>query len=66
MYTDGLVEVSVYVNKSKHQQRPPEYVYDGATIVLNQVISGIEVSIVGKIPVHSAKAIAESIRFTGT
>jgi len=64
MYTDGLVDVSVYVNKSKLQRRAPDHVYDGATLVLNQVINGVEVSIVGKIPVHSAKTIAESIRFT--
>tara|TARA_B110000881_G_scaffold219888_1_gene243079 strand:- start:464 stop:1567 length:1104 start_codon:yes stop_codon:yes gene_type:complete len=65
MYTDGLVEVSVYVNKSTSQRRAPDFVYDGATIALNQIINGIEVSIVGKIPVYTAKTIAESIRFTG-
>jgi sigma-E factor negative regulatory protein RseB len=34
---------------------------DGATVVLNQVNKGFEVSVVGKIPSTTAKKIADSI-----
>ena len=34
---------------------------DGATVVLNQVVNGFEVSVVGKIPANTAKAIADSV-----
>jgi len=62
LFSDGLVDVSVYVGASKDKQRDVEYVMDGATLVLNQVNNGFEVSIVGKIPSATAKAIADSIR----
>lgn len=61
LFSDGLVDVSVYVNNSSDNQRPMEFVMDGATVVLNQVNKGIEVSVVGKIPTTTAKAIADSV-----
>lgn len=61
-FTDGLVNVSVYVSPSHEQQRAADFVFDGATIALNQVVKGIEVSVVGKIPSASAKRIADSVR----
>lgn len=61
-FTDGLVNVSVYVSPSQEQQRTADFVFDGATIALNQVVNGIEVSVVGKIPSVSAKRIADSVR----
>ncbi|NMP29968.1 transcriptional regulator [Thalassotalea sp. M1531] len=61
LFNDGLVDISVYVNPSADKQRPMEYVMNGATVVLNQVNNGIEVSVVGKIPSVTAKAIADSI-----
>lgn len=64
-FSDGLVDVSVYVSPSKSAKREVEYVKDGATIVLNQVINGKEISIVGKIPANTAKAIADSVSFRG-
>jgi len=63
LFNDGLVDISVYVNPSKDKQRAIEYTSDGATLVLNQVMNNIEVSIVGKIPLASAKKIANSISF---
>jgi len=60
-FSDGLVDISIYVNGTKEQQRAADYVMDGATLVLNQVNKGIEVSVVGKIPSQTAKAIADSI-----
>ncbi len=61
LYNDGLVDVSVYVAASQDKQRAVEYVMDGATVVLNQVVNGIEISVVGKIPFTTAKAIADSV-----
>lgn len=61
LFSDGLVEFSVYVSQSADKQRAVEYVMDGATVVLNQVVNGVEVSVVGKIPSSTAKAIADSV-----
>jgi len=61
LFSDGLVDISIYVNGTKEQQREVDFVMDGATLVLNQVNKGIEVSVVGKIPSQTAKAIADSI-----
>ncbi|PHR82237.1 MAG: transcriptional regulator [Colwellia sp.] len=63
LFNDGLVDVSVYVNPSKDKQRVIEFAYDGATLVLNQIINNVEVSVVGKIPAATAKKIANSVRF---
>ena len=64
LFNDGLVDVSVYVSRSADKQRPMEFVMNGATIVLNQVVNGFEVSVVGKIPSATAKAIADSVVLT--
>jgi len=61
LFSDGLVDISVYVNPSAEKQRPVEYASDGATLVFNQIINGLEVSVVGKIPLLTAKKIADSI-----
>jgi sigma-E factor negative regulatory protein RseB len=63
LFHDGLVDVSVYVNPSKDKQRSIEFANDGATLVLNEVMNNVEVSIVGKIPVATAKKIINSVRF---
>lgn len=64
LFNDGLVDISVYVNPSKEKQRAIEYANDGATLVLNQVVNNIEVSVVGKIPLATAKEIVSSVSFT--
>ncbi len=61
LFSDGLVEISVYVNPSQEAFRSPEYASDGATIVFNQIVQGVEVGVVGDIPLTTAKKIAESI-----
>lgn len=63
LFNDGLVDLSVYVNPSQDKQRAIEFAYDGATLVLNQIINNVEVSVVGKIPVATAKNIVNSVRF---
>jgi len=61
LFSDGLVDISIYVNASKEKQRNADFAMEGATLVLNQVNDGIEVSVVGKIPSKTAKTIADSI-----
>ena len=61
LFNDGLVDVSVYVNNSDVRQRATDFVMDGATVVLNQVVKGFEVSVVGKVPPEAAKKIADSV-----
>jgi len=63
LFNDGLVDVSVYVNPSKEKQRAIEFANDGATLVLSQVVNNIEVSVVGKIPLETAKRIVSSVSF---
>lgn len=60
-FSDGLVDISVYVNTSQVKFREPEYANDGATIVYNHVVQGIEIGVVGDIPLATAQKIAESI-----
>ncbi|HCM46258.1 MAG TPA: transcriptional regulator [Colwellia sp.] len=61
LFSDGLTEVSVYVNPSNENFRAPEYASDGATMVFNHILQGVEVGVVGDIPLATAKKIAESI-----
>lgn len=61
LFSDGLTEVSVYVNPSKEKFRAPEYASDGATMVFNHIVRGVEVGIVGDIPLATAQKIAKSI-----
>ncbi|XPF93656.1 MucB/RseB C-terminal domain-containing protein [Colwellia sp. RE-S-Sl-9] len=61
LFSDGLVDVSVYINKSAVNHREPEFVMNGATGIFNQVIKGVEVSVVGKISSITAKDIADSV-----
>lgn len=61
LYSDGLVDISIYVNPSQESQRSVDYVMDGATVALNQVNNGIEISVVGKVPSITAKKIADSV-----
>ncbi len=61
MFSDGLIDVSVYVNPSKEKFMAAEYASDGATLVFNHILQGIEVGIVGDIPLITARKIAESI-----
>ena len=61
LFSDGLVDISVYVNPTRETQRATDFVFDGATVALNQVTNGMEVSVVGKIPSSTAKQIADSV-----
>lgn len=61
LFTDGLVDVSVYVNLNNAGTRAAEYASDGATLVFNHIVQGVEISVVGDIPLVTAKKIANSI-----
>jgi len=61
LFSDGLVDVSVYVNPSQENFREHEFANDGATLVFNQVSQGVEIGVVGEIPLSTAKKIADSI-----
>jgi len=61
LLSDGLVEISVYINPSSVEPRPVEHANDGATLVLTQIDQGLEVSVVGNIPLITAKKIADSV-----
>ncbi|WP_019028503.1 MucB/RseB C-terminal domain-containing protein [Colwellia piezophila] len=62
-FSDGLVDISVYVNPSQQTYREPEYAHDGAIMVFNYIVQGIEVGVVGNIPLATARKIAESIKY---
>jgi len=61
LFSDGLVDVSIYVSPSQENFREHEFANDGATLVYNQIIQGVEIGVVGEIPLATAKKIAESI-----
>ena len=61
LFSDGLVDVSVYVGLASKGQQPLGYANDGATVVLTKVFNHIEVSVVGKIPANTAVKIADSV-----
>lgn len=62
MFSDGLVDISVYVNNSDINKRKAQFTNDGATLAFSQILNNIEVSIVGDIPIKTAKAITDSIQ----
>lgn len=61
LFSDGLVDISVYANPSQEKFRELEYASDGATMVFNHIAQNVEISIVGDIPLATASKIAESI-----
>jgi sigma-E factor negative regulatory protein RseB len=61
LLSDGLVEISVYINPNNDEARPVEYASNGATLVFSQINNGLEISVVGKIPLVTAKKIADSV-----
>lgn len=63
MFSDGLIDISVYVSLSEDGNRASGYAQDGATVAFNEVVNGLEVSVVGKIPVLTAKKIADAVVF---
>jgi sigma-E factor negative regulatory protein RseB len=61
LFSDGLVDISVYIGPALKNQQPIGYVNDGATVVLTKTFNQVEVSVVGKIPANTAVRIADSV-----
>ncbi|KZN67021.1 MucB/RseB C-terminal domain-containing protein [Pseudoalteromonas luteoviolacea] len=62
LYSDGLVEISVFVQRPLSGQRASGALTSGATTVYVHNAGAFDVSVVGKVPVDTAKAIAESVK----
>ena len=61
LYSDGFVEVSVFVQRPLPGRRPSGSLTSGATTIYVHNAGKYDVSVVGNIPVMTAKAIAESV-----
>ncbi|WP_404338734.1 MucB/RseB C-terminal domain-containing protein [Pseudoalteromonas mariniglutinosa] len=61
LFSDGFVEVSVFVQRPLPGQRPSGALSSGATTVYVHNAGRYDVSVVGNIPAMTAKAIAESV-----
>ncbi|WP_440055713.1 MucB/RseB C-terminal domain-containing protein [Pseudoalteromonas sp. T1lg65] len=62
LFSDGLVDISVFVQRPLPGQRPSGALTSGATTVYVHNTSAYDVSVVGNIPAATAKAIAESVK----
>ncbi|WP_105190577.1 MucB/RseB C-terminal domain-containing protein [Pseudoalteromonas sp. T1lg48] len=62
LYSDGLVEVSVFVQRPLAGQRPSGSLTSGATTIYIHNAGAFDVSVIGNIPVSTAKNIAESVQ----
>ncbi|OCQ19903.1 anti-sigma E factor [Pseudoalteromonas luteoviolacea] len=62
LYSDGLVEISVFVQRPLSGQRASGALTSGATTVYVHNAGAYDVSVVGKVPVDTAKTIAESVK----
>lgn len=61
LYSDGFVEVSIFVQRPLPGRRPSGALSSGATTVYVHNSGSFDVSVVGNIPATTAKAIAESV-----
>ena len=61
LYSDGFVEISVFVQRPLPGRRPSGALSSGATTVYVHNSGSFDVSVVGNIPAMTAKAIAESV-----
>lgn len=61
LYTDGLVNISVYINTHVDKQGSQVEGAQGATTFFTHADSGVEVAIIGNIPLPTARRIAEHI-----
>ena len=61
LYSDGFVEVSVFVQRPLPGRRPSGALSSGATTIYVHNAGSFDVSVVGNIPATTAKTIAESV-----
>ncbi|MFY8272971.1 MucB/RseB C-terminal domain-containing protein [Pseudoalteromonas sp. SSDWG2] len=62
LYSDGLIDVSVFVQRPLAGQRPSGSLTSGATTIYIHNAGAFDVSVIGNIPVQTAKNIAESVQ----
>lgn len=62
LYSDGLVDISVFVQRPLPGERPSGALSSGATTVYVHNSGAFDVSVVGNIPALTAKKIAESVK----
>ncbi|CAH9050700.1 Sigma-E factor regulatory protein RseB [Pseudoalteromonas holothuriae] len=62
LFSDGLVDISVFVQRPLPGQRPSGALSSGATTVYVHNSGAYDVSVVGNIPAVTAKNIAESVK----
>lgn len=62
LYSDGLVELSIYVQRPLDSFESPVVLTDGATSFVMVRSSGFDVTVVGKIPPKIAHKIATSVK----
>jgi sigma-E factor negative regulatory protein RseB len=62
LFSDGLVEVSVFIQRPLSSMRRSTALTSGATTVFVHNAEGFDVSVVGNIPAAAAKNIAESVQ----
>ncbi|WP_462157562.1 MucB/RseB C-terminal domain-containing protein [Pseudoalteromonas sp. GB56] len=62
LYSDGLVDVSVFVQRPLAGQRPSGSLTSGATTIYIHNAGAFDVSVIGNIPTQTAKTIAESVQ----
>ncbi|WP_371188393.1 MucB/RseB C-terminal domain-containing protein [Thalassotalea maritima] len=63
MFSDGLIDVSVYVEASEQPARQTTLNQTGATVLLTMLRDGHEITVIGKVPAKTAAHIADSIVF---
>ena len=62
LYSDGLVEVSIYVQRPLDSFKSPIVLKDGATSFVMLRASGFDVTVVGKVPAEVAYQIATNVK----
>lgn len=62
LFTDGLVEVSVFIQRPLANKARSKALSAGATTVFIHQATGYEVSVIGKLPPMTAKMVAESVQ----
>ncbi len=66
LFSDGLVDVSVFIQRPLAGNRRSGALSSGATTIYVHNADGYDVSVIGNIPAATAKAIAESVTRPGT
>lgn len=62
LYSDGLIEVSVFIQRPLASNSRSKALSAGATTVFIHQAPGYEVSVIGQLPPMTAKLVAESVQ----